>query len=184
VLAGLSPLADAREVRTIDPSGVWQSQTGELSLMLSGDALSFSYSAVFGAAAHLCDGAGVAGLAGENEYHYADEQGTVAFVVTARGVSLRPVQGVPSFCGANWPGEEFGRESFKAVELRQVKVPQAHFYEVGGLPPRQRPAYVIRGDRLEVVPVQGEGRNTWVLARFRGNRGVTAGLLKNAALKE
>jgi hypothetical protein len=50
--------------------------------MLTGVTLSFSYSAVFGGTAHLCDGVGVAGLVATGEYHYVDEQGAVAFIVS------------------------------------------------------------------------------------------------------
>ena len=107
--------AYSREVRTIDPSGQWQGLHGVLSLMLAGDTLSFSYSAVFGATAHLCDGVGVAGLVADGEYHYVDAQGTVAFSITTQGVKMRTVQGIASFCGANWPGDEFTRPGYKPV---------------------------------------------------------------------
>ncbi|HSM51209.1 MAG TPA: hypothetical protein VLA75_07410, partial [Thermoanaerobaculia bacterium] len=57
-----SPLAAAEppDDRGFDPTGVWYGQHGPLALMRAGDTLSFSYSAVFGATAHICDGIGVA----------------------------------------------------------------------------------------------------------------------------
>ena len=95
----LASPADPQGVRTVDPSGQWKGMHGVLSLMLTGDALSFSYSAVFGATAHLCDGVGVAGLVADGEYHYVDEQGTVAFIVSAQGVKMRTVKGSLRFAG-------------------------------------------------------------------------------------
>lgn len=183
VLLGLASPGGAQEGRIIDPSGVWRGLRGEVSLMLSGDALSFSYVAVFGATAHLCDGAGVAGRVGENEYHFVDEQGTVAFVVGEQGVTMHTVRGIASFCGANWPGEEFDKTMFEAVRRRTVMARKAHFFVVGGMPPEQRPAYVIRGDRVEMVPVWGALGKDWVLARFKGKRGVTVGLIKKTGLR-
>jgi hypothetical protein len=173
----------SQEAKTIDPSGQWQGRHGVLSLMLAGDALSFCYSAVFGATAHLCDGVGVAGLVAEGEYHYVDDQGTVAFLVTHAGVSLRPVSGVPSFCGANWPGDEFTRQGYKPPQRGTVAVAKTHFHVVGRTPPQPQRGYVIRGDRVEVVPACFDGGDTWVLARFRGPKLATVGLLRKDDLK-
>jgi hypothetical protein len=174
--------AQSREIKTIDPSGQWQGLHGVLSLMLTGDALSFSYSAVFGATAHLCDGVGVAGLVADGEYHYVDEQGTVALVITGQGVKLRPVSGIASFCGANWPGDEFTRQGYKRVQPCTVSDPKAHFHVVMRTPPVRRQAYVLKGDRVDVVPTCFEGGDAWVMARFKGPRGTTVGLLKKDAL--
>lgn len=178
----LAPLAYAQEVKTIDPSGQWQGQHGVVSLMLTGDALSFCYSAVFGAAAHLCDGAGVAGLVADGEYHYVDEHGTVAFIVTEQGVKMKTVQGIASFCGANWPGDEFTRQGYKAAQRCTVTDKKAHFHVVGPIPPIRRQGYVLKGDRVEAAPACFEGGDAWVLARFRGPKATTVGLLKKDAL--
>lgn len=180
---GLANPVTPQEVRTIDPSGQWQGQHGVLSLMLAGDALSFCYSAVFGATAHLCDGVGVAGLVAQGEYHYVDDQGTVAFFVTATGVRLETVRGVPSFCGANWPGDAFTRQGYKPHQRGTVATSKTHFHVVGPPPPQPRRAYVIRGDRVEVVPACFDGGDDWVLARFRGAKIATVGLLRKNALK-
>ena len=172
----------SQEFKTMDPSGQWQGQHGVLSLMLTGDALSFCYSAVFGATADLCDGAGVAGLVANGEYHYVDEQGAVAFIITEQGVTMRTVNGIASFCGANWPGDEFTRQGYKAVRRGTVAEPKVHFHVVRRGPPEQRQAYVIKGDRVDVVPACFEGGDGWVLARFKGPKAVTVGLLKKEAL--
>jgi hypothetical protein len=174
--------ASSQEFRHLDPSGQWQGRHGVLSLMLAGDTLSFAYSAVFGATAHLCDGVGVAGLVADGEYHYVDGQGTVAFSVTEQGVKMRPVQGVASFCGANWPGDEFTRSGYKPVTRCRVAVRQAYFHVVMRAPPLPRRAYVIQGDRVDTVPACFAGGDSWVLARFRGSKAATAGLLKQDAL--
>jgi hypothetical protein len=150
--------------------------------MLTGDALSFSYSAVFGATAHLCDGVGVAGLVADNEYHYVDEQGTVAFIIGENGLKMQTIKGIPSFCGANWPGEEFTREGYESVGRCRVADAKAHFYVVRPPPPLKRKAYVLKEDRVEVVPACFEGGDAWVLARFTGAKATTVGLLQKNAL--
>ena len=180
---GLANPAYSQGFRTIDPSGQWQGRHGVLSLMLTGDALSFSYSAVFGATAHLCDGVGVAGLVADGEYHYVDEQGAVAFIITEQGVKMKTVDGIALFCGANWPGDEFYRQGYKAVTRGTVAERQAHFHVVMRAPPLRRQAYVIKGDRVYVVPSCFEGGDDWVLARFRGSEATTVGLLRKEALK-
>lgn len=183
LLLSLASPGSAQEVRTIDPSGFWKSLHGVLGLMLTGDALSFSYSAVFGATAHLCDGVGVAGLVADNEYHYVDEQGTVAFIISAQGVTMRTVSGIASFCGANWPGEEFTKAGYEAVGRATVAEKKAHFYVVMRTPPHRRQAYVIKGDRVDVVSACFEGGDDWVLARFKGPKATTVGLLQKNALE-
>ena len=70
-------LAQAPDDRGFDPTGVWYGPHGPLALMRAGDTLSFSYSAVFGATAHTCDGIGVAGFVGDGKWEYVDEKGTV-----------------------------------------------------------------------------------------------------------
>ena len=49
-------------------------------------------------------------------------------------------------------------------------------------PPLLRRAYVVQGDRVDVVPTCFEGGDAWVLARFRGSKAATAGLLKKEIL--
>ncbi|HNX48908.1 MAG TPA: hypothetical protein PLS53_00750 [Thermoanaerobaculaceae bacterium] len=165
-----------------DPSGVWRSSIGELSLLLAGDALSFSYSAVFGATAHICDGAGVAGLVTGNRYEHVDEQGTIAILLRDGEVRLETVTGVPSFCGANWPGDTLVREGSPTLRSCRVKVARSRFHIVGTIPPEPRKGYVVSGDRVEVVPLQDQGNEGWVLGRFRGARGATVGLLRASDL--
>lgn len=179
----LASPAEPQGVRTVDPSGQWKGMHGVLSLMLTGDALSFSYSAVFGATAHLCDGVGVAGLVADGEYHYVDEQGTVSFIVSAQGVKMQTVKGIASFCGANWPGDEFTQAGYEAVSRCTVSENKASFHVVMRTPPLKRQAYVLKGDRVEVVPACFEGGDAWVLARFKGSKATTVGLLRKDALE-
>ena len=71
--------AQTPDDRGFDPTGVWYGMHGPLALMRAGDTLTFSYSGVFGATAHMCDGIGVAGFVGDGTWNYVDEQGTVTF---------------------------------------------------------------------------------------------------------
>ncbi|MEZ4528663.1 MAG: hypothetical protein R2941_22345 [Desulfobacterales bacterium] len=172
-----------RDFQTIDPSGQWYSLQGVLSLMLTGDALSFSYSAVFGATAHICDGAGVAGLVKNGEYQYADEQGTVSFLVDGRGVRMQTAEGIVSFCGANWPGDTFTKDGYKPAEACHVAAEKSWFHVVMPSPPEKRKGYVIKGDRLETVPACHEGGDQWVLARYKGTKVTTVGLVRKDTLE-
>ncbi len=169
--------AFSQEAESIDPSGVWSNSHGTLSLLLTGDALSFSYASVFGETAHICNGAGVAGLVKSNVYHNVDEQGTVAFEIYGDRVRMLIVNGVPSFCGAGWAGESFTRSRFTAPRRVKVKAEKSRFYVVMPSPPWERKGYVIEGNVVEVVPVQHEDADQFVLARYRGKQAFSVGLL-------
>lgn len=169
--------ARAQNVEGIDPSGVWTNAEGSLSLMLTGDALSFSFAAVFGANAHICSGAGVAGLEQANTYHYVDESGIVAFDITRDSIRMRLVEGAPSFCGAGWPGVLFTRTGFTPARGARVRSRKARFFVVMPSPPWERKGYVVKGDRVEYVPTQHEDASDYLLARYRGSRATTVGLL-------
>ena len=166
----------AQEAETIDPSGVWSNHEGTLSLMLSGDALSFSYFSVFGNA-HICSGAGVAGLETENNYYHVDDQGTIAFVISEDNVRMYVVSGIPSFCGSGWAGETFECDGFTALKFVKVKATKSRFYVVMPSPPWERRGYVVAGNVVEFVPVQHEDAEQYVLARYRGKHAVSVGLL-------
>jgi hypothetical protein len=182
LILSLPSTATGREFRTIDPSGHWKGLHGVLSLMLAGDALTFSYSAVFGATAHLCDGVGVAGLVKNGEYHYVDEQGTVAILVDEKGVRMRTVDGIASFCGANWPGDDFTRDGYEPATLCTVSIPKAYFHVAMRIPPDRRKGFVLKGNRVETVSTCFDGGDDWVFARFRGAKITTVGMLRKDAL--
>ena len=167
---------------TIDPSGEWRNETGALSLMLAGDALSFSYSAVFGASAHICDGAGVAGLVEGNIYHFVDAEGTIAFEITTDTVRMRVIDGIPSFCGAGWTGAVYLRANFHPPRRCTVTARRSRFHVVMRSPPHARTGYVVAGNILETAPAQHEDAASYVLARYRGKRATTAGLLRRRTL--
>ena len=173
----------APDDRGFDPSGVWMGQHGPLALMRAGDTLSFSYSAVFGATAHMCDGIGVAGFVGDGRWEYVDKQGTVAFTTKDGQVTMRTRSGIASFCGANWPGETFHRDSWKPPFRCRVIAPKAHFFAVGVLPSDQRPGFVVQGDWVETIGLVNESSAAWLLARFVGKDRTTAGLLERDALE-
>lgn len=181
-LAFLACVSHAQEFNPIDPSGTWTNEQGTLSLLLTGDALSFSYSSVFGATAHLCSGAGVAGLEADNIYHFVDEQGTVAFEINRDSIRLRAFDGIPAFCGAGWQGETYTRAGFTAPRRCRVKAKRSRFRVVMPSPPWERKAYVVAGNVVDVVPAQHDGATRYVLARYRGKRAVTVGLLEKNTL--
>ncbi|EIC20778.1 hypothetical protein Thi970DRAFT_04434 [Thiorhodovibrio frisius] len=181
--SALSTAWAARLDNAIDPSGSWRNAQGSLALMLTGDALSFSYSSVFGPAAHICDGAGVAGLVGNGLYHFVDDQGTLAIQVTEDGVRMEQMAGVLSFCGANWPGERFSRDGFAAAEEFRVITAVSHFYTVMLMPPILRQAYVVQGDVVQTVPTQHGQAGDYVLARYIGTKATTVGLIKTSTLQ-
>lgn len=161
----------------LDPSGAWTGRVGELSLMHYANGLSFSYSAVFGSTAHICEGAGVAGLVGTDRYEYDDEQGTVAFLISETSVRLEVVDGIASFCGAGWTGDHFTIDAFEPPEVCTVAVERSHFHVVDTLDSGRRRAYVIRDDRVEVTPARHTGDQEWVLGRFVGPQTTTIGLV-------
>lgn len=180
VLPGFLSAADDRG---FDPSGVWMGLHGPLALMRAGDTLSFSYSAVFGATAHICDGIGVAGFVGNGRWEYRDDQGAVTFTTKGGKVTMHVSDGIASFCGAGWPGETFGPDSWKPPFRCRVIVPKAHFLVVGPLPPDRRPGYVVEGDWVEAIGLVNESSPAWLLARYVGKGRTTAGLLERDALE-
>ena len=175
--------AEPPDDRGFDPTGVWYGQHGPLALMRAGDTLSFSYSAVFGATAHLCDGIGVAGFVGEGRWEYRDEQGTVTFTTRDGKVTMETTDGIASFCGAYWPGDRFVAEGWKPAFDCTVIAEKAHFLVVGPLPPEPRKGYVVKGDRVEALGLVNEGSPAWLLARYVGPERTTAGLLERDALE-
>lgn len=181
--AGGPSAADPSDDRGFDPSGVWMGHHGPLVLMRAGDTLSFSYSAVFGATAHLCDGIGVAGFAGAGTWEFVDEQGTVTFTTRDDRVTMATTAGIASFCGAYWPGDIFTRDGWTPPFRCRITRDRAHFLVVGPLPPEPRRGYVVRGDWVEAVELVNESSPAWLLARFVGPQRTTAGLVERDALE-
>ncbi|MBP7799940.1 MAG: hypothetical protein KA072_15065 [Thermoanaerobaculaceae bacterium] len=174
----LATYSSGQNEKSFDPSGYWEGHHGSLAIMVANNCLYFSYDAVFGEAAHICDGVGVANLMDDDLYHYKDEQGTVAFMITAQGLRMNTINGVASFCGSGWPGDVFALETFKPTQLCQVRVPKTYFHTVNLNAPEQRKAYVIQGDQVEVVLGKYNLGDEWVLTRFQGSRTTTVGLIK------
>ena len=178
LIAAVAAVAAAQAPALPDPSGEWTSSIGELSLMLSGDALSFTYAAVFGETAHTCEGAGVAKLAASGGYEYTDGQGTVVFSQESDRLRMEVSQGIASFCGAGWGHDSLRPAGPPALKSCSVVVERSHFHAVGSSPPEARSAYVARGDRVQAVQVHVLDRADWLLARFIGPRSTTVGLLR------
>lgn len=182
LLAGIGT-AQGRDDRGFDPTGTWNGQHGPLVLMRAGDTLSFSYSAVFGATAHLCDGIGVAGFVGDGTWAYVDDQGTTTFTTKGGTVTMQTTQGIASFCGANWPGDRFSKDGWKPAYRCKVTESRARFHVVGALPPAVRRGFVVKGDWVEALGLVNESSAAWLLTRFVGKTQTTAGLLARDALE-
>ena len=168
--------------RGFDPTGVWYGQHGPLALMRAGDTLTFSYSGVFGATAHMCDGIGVAGFAGDVTWRHPHEQAPVPFTTRGGKVTMAATKGVASFCGANWPGDTFVKDGWKPAFNCTVVVPKARFLTAAPAP-EPRKGYVVKGNVVEAVGLVNEGTPGWLLVRFVGKKQTTAGLLERDALE-
>ncbi len=175
-------LGQTPDDRGFDPTGAWQSEQGSLTLMRAGDTLSFSYTAVFGPTAHMCDGIGVAGFDADGKWDYVDEQGTVTFTTKDGKVTMQTTKGIASFCGAYWPGETFTKEKFTPAFRCTVTQAKAHFLTVAP-DPEPRKGYVVKGNAVEAVGLVNEGTAGWLLTRFVGKKQTTAGLLERDALE-
>lgn len=183
MLVAFPGYAQTRDDRGFDPTGVWMGHNGPLALMRAGDTLSFSYSAVFGAATHLCDGIGVAGFVGNGTWEYVDEQGSVTFTTRNGSVSMELKKGIASFCGAGWTGDSFEKEGWKPAFRCKVLATKARFLVVGPLPPPARKGFVVKGDWVEATGLLNEGSAAWLLTRYVGKDRTTAGLLERDALE-
>lgn len=182
LLAGAG-VTKAQDDRGFDPTGTWYGQHGPLVLMRAGDTLSFSYSAVFGAAAHLCDGIGVAGFVGDGAWEYVDDQGTTRFATKDGAVTAQVTKGIASFCGANWPGDRFTPQGWKPAYRCKVLNHRARFHVVGTLPPPERKGFVVKGDWVEALDLVNDHSAAWRLTRYLGKTQTTAGLLASDALE-
>ena len=179
----ISPVrAEGPDDRGFDPTGSWYGQQGPLVLVRAGDTLSFSYSAVFGATAHICDGIGVAGFVGDGAWEYVDDEGTVTFTTKGGRVKMEATKGIASFCGASWPGATFSRDGWKPAFRCTVVAPKAHFLTVAPSP-GPRKGYVVKGDVVEAVGLVNESTPAWLLVRYVGKNRTTAGLLERDALE-
>jgi hypothetical protein len=179
-LVGLIGFAPAN-AGMYEPSGVWIGKDGTLALMRAGDSLAFSYTSVFGAAAHMCDGIGVARRVGPGRWEYVDDQGKVSFTGN-EGVSLHATDGIASFCGAYWPGERFHASARKPPFYCSVTVSKAFFHNVETLPPKARKSYLIKGDKVEALTLVNESSVAWLLVRHQGKKQATVGLIERDAL--
>jgi hypothetical protein len=166
----------------VDHTGAFESRIGEISIMLGNGEAIVSYSAVFGASAHTCDWVATGRDDNHGAYVFNDGSSVVKLSLTTAGAQLEPVDGVPTFCGAGWPGDRFGKEPAHVPERCTVKAERAFFYSTES-PPTRRKAYVVRGDGIVTLPCRHEGGAAFVLARFSGPRGATIGLLRRADLQ-
>lgn len=168
----------------LDPSGSWSSPTGDLSLLLGGETLAFSYLAVFGKTAHICQGAGLAEEVDRNRYAYSDGQGTVVFAIGEPEVRLELVDGIASFCGAGWTGDRFDLEGHRPPTNRVVIRERSLFHRVDALEPKASGRVAIHGETVEVVPAPHAEDGAWLLARSAAAGSSVFGLLKRTDVGE
>jgi hypothetical protein len=180
--AALLLVTAAPALTPVDHTGVFESRIGEISIMLGNGEAIVSYSAVFGASAHTCDWIATARDDGHGAYTFKDGYGVVRLSLTIAGAQLEQIEGVPTFCGAGWPGDRFSYPPDRAAEQCTVKAERAFFYSAESTPSRRK-AYVVRGDGVVTLPCQHEGGTDFVLARFSGPKSATIGLLRRADLQ-
>jgi hypothetical protein len=83
-------------------------------------------------------------------------------------------------CGSGWPGlPDFSLSDRRPPKQCVVKTERAHFYGNAGQP---RLAYLMKGDRVDVVPSPGDSTRQFWLGRFVGPKKSTIGLLKKDEL--
>ena len=166
----------------LDPSGAWASEIGELSLVHHANRLAFSYQAVFGATAHICEGAGIAGLVGTDRYEHGDEQGTVVFQLAETGVRMELSEGIASFCGAGWAGDRFTTDAFEPPADCTVTAEHTHIHVVDTLDLERTPFTLGLGSPVEAVPARHTGDEAWVLGRSVGPLTTKLGMLPRGAM--
>jgi len=170
---------DGRTVRTkqgsresADPSGTYRGKVGELWVLGSSDWVEATYTAVFGQTAHVCEcrfGAGADGAG----YRTAD--GRIALAVRPGTAAL---SGQLDCCGAGWGGDEFERTD--DLPACTVSADKSFFHEQADTS-TVRKAYVIAGDRVEILPPPFNADEPFVYTRFVGKR-VTSGYLRSDTL--
>ena len=96
---------------------------------------------------------------------------------------MRTVKGIVSFCGANWPGDEFTRGGYEALRRCTVSDQKAYFYVVMRTPPLTAPSLCSQGRPGGGGPHRFEGGDARVMARFKGSKATTVGLLQKNALE-
>jgi hypothetical protein len=75
------------------------------------------------------------------------------------------------------------RDGFRSPGVCTVAVEKAVFHVVDHVDPEPRRAYVIAGDRVDVVPAPHDPDGEWLLARFAGETLTTVGLLRAGDLR-
>ncbi len=166
----------------LDPSGLWSSSIGDLSLLHRDNRLAFTYLAVFRDTAHICEAAGVAGLVGTDRYEYVDEQGTVAFIITDTSLRMEVVDGIASFCGTGWSGDGFTTRDFVSPVPCTVTADRSTVHVVEYPEPETSISWLVRGDRVEAVPARFDSGEKWLLGRATGQKSSVMGLLKSEDL--
>ena len=163
-----------------DRSGVYKSRIGELSLLEGDNGVLFSYEAVFGQAPNVCDWGGTAGRDTADRFATKNDGGTATLSFSQRELVFEMKDGSSYFCGAGWPGDRFPLASRAAPSTCTVRAARATFFDVVTRDPLK--AFVVSGDRVDVVPSQQVEGEPYLLARFTGPKVRTLGLLKKTDL--
>jgi hypothetical protein len=76
------------------------------------------------------------------------------------------------------------KTGYKAPKTAKIKADKAYFYVVGARPPIQRKGFVIKGNTVEMLPMPSDSGDKFILARFKGAKSTTAGMLRKEDLEE
>lgn len=165
-----------------DFSGTYEDEGSTVYILTSPTELFVSYAEKFGSQSCACLARADVGSAGSYSFDAStDFVGTVE--LHNYGVIFKLPQ-KPPCCGSGWRGlPRFDAEDHDPPTACTVAAPQAHFYAYKrGQPPQRRPTYVMKDDKVVVVPTPGELSQQFWLARFVGPKKSTIGLLKKSDL--
>jgi hypothetical protein len=175
--------AAGAEIAPHDRSGEYTSTIGTISLMEGTNELVFSYSAAAGDPGneHQCDWTATARRQDARHFLLQDELTTLRITWEAARVSFRTEAG--GECGAGLGDDDFPVRTLKPPRTCTVAVDRAHFYVATASPEQPSAAYVVKGDRVDVLPSQsGDSYKTFFIARFRSPSKTTIGMLRIADL--
>jgi hypothetical protein len=163
-------------------SGTYEDEGSTIHVLTGQNELFVSYSEKFGNQSCACLARGETLSSGTYTFDDStDFLGTVE--VHDYGIIFK-LTGRPQCCGSGWRGlPRFDVDDHDLPTGCTVTATQAHFYVYARhQSPQKRPAYVTKGDAVEVVPAPGEWARQFWLGRFVGPKKTTIGLLKKDEL--
>jgi hypothetical protein len=161
-----------------DYSGTYEDEGSTVHILTGQKELFVSYSEKFNNQSCAC--LARAQDYGDGSYGFDDATDFLgALEVHDSGVVFKLTR-TPRCCGSGWRGlPRFDADDPDPPTTCTVAAAQAHFYSYArDHKPQKRPAYVMKGDSVDVVPAPaGWGRDFW-LARFVGPKKWTIGFIR------